>query len=260
LNKLFLSVIFLAGALASTAHADVEYVKICTLFGAGFHYIPGTDICLNEWTGQTRELTAGGTWVSQIPTDHQGRWATIPQTECLTGRLVQVGTYKPSDFKQNVSLKFQTAASGLFLLPGEYISRVIMTGGFNDPLQPLAHSPQLSSNQFCLRVADPNFVIVDQGTSPVHPPFCTLSPLTCVSNEQILGTAAFYSMPVLGALPVHYNTDSNGKVMGFPSVCGSQFIVTTGMGNYDPTHVTDISNPSTPIPAGGTLSVWACIQ
>ena len=24
----------------------VEYVKICTLYGAGFYYIPGTDICL----------------------------------------------------------------------------------------------------------------------------------------------------------------------------------------------------------------------
>ena len=24
----------------------VEYVKICTLYGAGFYYMPGTDICL----------------------------------------------------------------------------------------------------------------------------------------------------------------------------------------------------------------------
>src|ERR671922_1985627 len=24
----------------------VEYVKICTLYGAGFYYIPGTDTCL----------------------------------------------------------------------------------------------------------------------------------------------------------------------------------------------------------------------
>ena len=24
----------------------VEYVKICTLYGEGFYYIPGTDICL----------------------------------------------------------------------------------------------------------------------------------------------------------------------------------------------------------------------
>ena len=40
-------------AVAGTQAADlpvkarpVEYVKICTLYGAGFYYIPGTDICL----------------------------------------------------------------------------------------------------------------------------------------------------------------------------------------------------------------------
>ena len=26
--------------------APVEYVKICSLYGAGFYYIPGTDICV----------------------------------------------------------------------------------------------------------------------------------------------------------------------------------------------------------------------
>ncbi|MCW5686157.1 MAG: porin, partial [Pseudolabrys sp.] len=30
----------------------VQYVKICSLYGAGFYYIPGTDICLKVggWT------------------------------------------------------------------------------------------------------------------------------------------------------------------------------------------------------------------
>ncbi len=260
LNKLFLSTIFLAGSLASTGHAaPVEYVQICSLFGAGFHYIPGTAICLNDQTGQTREVTAGPLWISQLSTNNQGHWATVPQTECGTGRLVQVGTYRPTDFKPNASGKFQTAPTGFVILPGEYISRVIMTGGFNDPIQPLAHSPGLSPNQFCLRVADPNFFTIDQGGPLTHPQFCTASPLGCVSNEQILGTPALFSFPVLGGLPVHYNTDSNGRVFGFPSVCGSQFVVTTGMGNYDPTNVTDPSS-ITPIPAGGTITVWACIQ
>ena len=30
-----------------THAAPVEYVKICSLYGAGFFYIPGTDTCLN---------------------------------------------------------------------------------------------------------------------------------------------------------------------------------------------------------------------
>ena len=40
-------------AISSTQAADlpvkakpVEYVKICSLYGEGFYYIPGTDICL----------------------------------------------------------------------------------------------------------------------------------------------------------------------------------------------------------------------
>src|SRR5256885_4329702 len=40
-------------AVSGTQAADlpvkakpVEYVKICTLYGEGFYYIPGTDICL----------------------------------------------------------------------------------------------------------------------------------------------------------------------------------------------------------------------
>jgi len=47
--------------------AAVEYVKICSLYGAGFFYIPGTDTCMNAnqiLTGQfaiARELTRAAT-------------------------------------------------------------------------------------------------------------------------------------------------------------------------------------------------------
>jgi hypothetical protein len=35
-------------AVATPGHAaPVEYVKICSLYGAGFFYIPGTDTCVN---------------------------------------------------------------------------------------------------------------------------------------------------------------------------------------------------------------------
>jgi hypothetical protein len=37
----------LAGLAATPSHAQVEYVRICTLYGAGFFYIPGTDTCVN---------------------------------------------------------------------------------------------------------------------------------------------------------------------------------------------------------------------
>ena len=37
----------LAGFAVTPSHAQpVEYVKICSLYGAGFSYIPGTDTCI----------------------------------------------------------------------------------------------------------------------------------------------------------------------------------------------------------------------
>jgi hypothetical protein len=261
LKRLFLAVVFLAGLLgiASTGYArDVEYVKVCSLYGAAFHYIPGTDICLNDQTGETREQTEGGTWYSLVPTNNQGHWATVPQLECGLGRLVQVGTFKPSDFKLNSYNRYQALPYGLKLQPGEFISEVMMGGGFYDPIQPLARAPQLSPQQFCLRTADPNFSEVNMGSPPVTPPFCSPDPLGCASNSQILGTPAAYAFSVLGAPVVHYNTDINGKVIGSPATCGSQLVVTTGMGVYDPTTTSDPSTPN-PIPAAGTLSVWACV-
>ena len=35
-----------AADLPSRKAAPVEYVKICTAYGAGFFYIPGTDTCV----------------------------------------------------------------------------------------------------------------------------------------------------------------------------------------------------------------------
>ena len=52
---------------SAPGHAAVEYVKICSLYGAGFFYIPGTDTCMNAnqiLTGQfaiARELTRAAT-------------------------------------------------------------------------------------------------------------------------------------------------------------------------------------------------------
>jgi hypothetical protein len=39
-----------AAVIAAPAHAasPVEYVRVCSLYGAGFFYIPGTDTCLNS--------------------------------------------------------------------------------------------------------------------------------------------------------------------------------------------------------------------
>ena len=45
----------------------VEYVKICTLYGAGFYYIPGTDTCikLGGYLRAEVALNAGGNYSAQ---------------------------------------------------------------------------------------------------------------------------------------------------------------------------------------------------
>lgn len=255
-----ISAIGLLGS-ASSAHAEpVEYVKICSLYGAGFHYIPGTDICANEVTGETRQLTAGGVWTSLLPSRSQGQWVSNPQQECGRGRLVKIGSFKPNDFKLNTQDNYQASPTGLHLQRDEFVSKVMMSGGFGDPYQPEAQNPQPGMAQFCVRLADTTFSTIDMGYAPVYPKFCGTAPLACFSNAQILGTPAVYSTSVLGAPLVHYNTDITGRVMGQPQTCGSQLVVTTGMGRYNPTVTSDPSRPGVAIPAIGTVTAWACVE
>ncbi len=46
---------FLAFILSAHAAQPVEYVRVCNVYGAGFYYVPGTDICLRtpgqSWQG-----------------------------------------------------------------------------------------------------------------------------------------------------------------------------------------------------------------
>src|ERR1700704_1028652 len=59
----------IAGAQAADSPAKAfEYVKVCSLYGAGFWYVPGTDTCLKVggfvraqvgWDGDGSEVTIG---------------------------------------------------------------------------------------------------------------------------------------------------------------------------------------------------------
>jgi hypothetical protein len=64
MRKLALNLLWLvvSSCCAWTADAGpVQHVRICSLYGAGFFYIPGTDTCLNPDTGDVRRETAFGT-------------------------------------------------------------------------------------------------------------------------------------------------------------------------------------------------------
>src|SRR3954470_2661060 len=50
----------------------VEYVKICSLYGAGFYYVPGTDICLKIGAYFRAEYAVGNVAGSLTNLDQTG--------------------------------------------------------------------------------------------------------------------------------------------------------------------------------------------
>src|SRR5437773_432316 len=126
MKKILMSHVLVFGLLgiASIGHASpVEYVRICSLYGSGFAYIPGTDICLNIQTGDARQATEGGTWRSLLPYP-DGKWVTNQQQECSSAKLVKLGTFKSTDFTLIPDYERKTTQPfTLKLKPGEFISK-----------------------------------------------------------------------------------------------------------------------------------------
>ncbi len=87
----------------------VQYVKICSLYGAGFYYIPGTDMCINvggyvrtqaEW-GSNNGLTAGSTNPGDygLNTAVNGRFDRTSNNFNFTGRgVLTVDARNQSEF------------------------------------------------------------------------------------------------------------------------------------------------------------------
>ncbi|WP_217578131.1 porin [Mesorhizobium sp. GbtcB19] len=81
------SLAFLAAAggfSVSALAAPVEYVKVCTRYGARYYYSPGTDTCINADTGVTKRAVddgAGGT------TTVTGKTALASQVDDIDGRV-----------------------------------------------------------------------------------------------------------------------------------------------------------------------------
>ena len=67
-----------AAELPVKAH-PVEYVKICSLYGAGFYYMPGTDICIKVggWVRYENAYHYGGSMTTEWwPNDLNNRSTT----------------------------------------------------------------------------------------------------------------------------------------------------------------------------------------
>jgi hypothetical protein len=114
----------------STANAQVEYVRICSGYGTGYFYLPGTDICVNYATNDAVEATVNGAWHWRIPNNPR-TWVATPNGTCHGGNLVKFGDISGSDLTQDAYLRWETNAQyKLKLKPGQYIGSVLYKGGF----------------------------------------------------------------------------------------------------------------------------------
>ncbi len=62
----------------------VEYVRICSLYGAGFFYIPGTDTCIKLGGYLRADLTINGGIYDRRSTTVKAQSATVMRTSTTT--------------------------------------------------------------------------------------------------------------------------------------------------------------------------------
>ncbi|ROZ78354.1 porin [Ramlibacter sp. WS9] len=265
MNKHLLSFATCAGLLliAPASVAAVEYVRICTLYGAGFHYVPGTDTCTNTTTGDTRQQTEGGTWRSLVPYP-EGKWVTTPPLlECLPGRTVTLGTFSSNDFFLNAWQRMQTRTVPVPVNRGEFVSKVIMSGGFSDP-RLLNRRGTNGMDGLCVRSVDPTEV-QNIGNGSISPPFGNgMLPIGCVANSRILNMPAAYAVSATAAYPnidSFYIVDGNQSFVSGPYTYGTGLVVTTDFGS--PSFQRLIYNDARVAasrPLAGSVTVSVCIQ
>lgn len=292
-NLLLKLTLALASLSCASVSRAVEYVKLCPepVGGPGFYYIPGTDRCFNPVTGEARQSVAISDTKTVIRRSlfpyPEGKWVTEPRQACGDSRLVKVGDFKRTDFKLDSLLMLQSPPFALQLKAGEFITKVIMSGGFQDPRLSNRSAINNPGNGLCLRSVDPGVFETQASGPPVNPPYGNGGlPIGCISNTRIVNMPAAYAISATAAYPsidaYFVNGDSKLPVAG-PYSYGKQLVVTTdvgvnsmaigpgmltycdasvgtcGGGGYD-----SLTQTFTPLDPGvknmaGTLSVWVCV-
>jgi len=126
----------IAFAMAATAvfgntpGSHAQYMSVCSLYGAGFYYLPGpSGICLNPDSKDARMQTSGGTWRWWMPSDPIEPVGSL-RSRCGAG-LVKFGEIDSSGLLINAHDQFEsTTRMPLSLEHEEYISEIIFRGGF----------------------------------------------------------------------------------------------------------------------------------
>ncbi len=136
-------VVAVAGAQAADLPVKakaVEYVKICSLYGAGFYYIPGTDICMKVggYIRFQENFANGGASTSNGPTEGTGGRNTRTDSQDWIMRTRAVATFDTRQQTQYGVLRTyllmgfqQDSTSAPTTAPAVYITRgFIQIAGF----------------------------------------------------------------------------------------------------------------------------------
>jgi hypothetical protein len=193
----------------------------------------------------------------------EGKWVTVPSLECgpPVGRLVTLGTFASTDFSVNPWNRKQTQPVPLSVKPGEFISKVMMSGGFFDPRIPNRHGAP-GTDGLCLRSIDPN-VIENFGNSSFNPAFGNGNlPVGCIANSRIMNMPAAYSVTATSAHPSidSFFIDAQQTVSG-PYTYGSKLVVTTDFGSASSLLLTYYDAVAqTTKPLAGKVTVSVCVD
>jgi len=248
-----------------TAHAAVEYVKVCDPYGASFFYIPGTETCFNPRTGDTRVATAGGVWRTRTPYP-AGEWVKEGKLDCK-GKVVTVGTFKSTDFTLNAWARKQTLPIPLPIRDDQYVSRVMMSGGFYDPRVPGNRSGVTSEDAFCLRSLDPSIPEVQPDPAPTDPPRKNrwgngMLPIGCIANGRLLNMPAPYAINAEAAYPsveVGFANAEQTQLYG-PFKYNTHVIITTDAGKGGDAILMYLdASDNTLKPLAGSITVSVCV-
>lgn len=196
----------------STAKAQpVQYVKICSLYGAAFFYLPGTDVCFNAATNDARQQTEGGTWRWRVPNNPR-TWVPTPRGTCKDGNLVKFGDISSADLTQNAYSRWETNTHyRLKLKKGQYISSVLYRGGFTG----------VEPGNFCMY-----YYYIDPVNGPVYVPFGCIDTSAQAAVRATLMFSPDNPIPpdtgnetyVLGANGDRWNAISTADIQGTLSI------------------------------------------
>ena len=257
-----------------TANAEpVEYLRICSLFGAAYFYLAGTNICDDVTTGDARQTTSGGVWRWSTP-DNPRTWLPNPQLGCAGGQLVKFGDITPSDLVLNAYSRLETKTHyPLKLKVGQYISAVMYQGGFGGADNLVSDLPACPASDTFVSDAT---VPCTAGDNPVGGGEFNCR-VTCVNGAwEYTGNAGggglgsfcmlyYYDDPILGA---RYSPP-----LGCLDTASQQKLPATSMfspispkppATPNQIYVLGAAGPISKVPdtsyIGGELSVWLCLQ